>query len=348
MIKYPSTEQFRSIVKSVSEEAQFVKYDEEKKEVIWNKDAILPTIKFHGTVKLHGTQGAIVQNSNGNIHFQSRKNIVTPEKDNAGFAFFCESRKNIFENYFKELRNRFSNGYISIYGEYCGGNIQKGVAINGLPKMFVIFAIKITPKDEEDSFWIENTLRSNPENNIYTIEDFQTYEIEIDFNDKVKLAEAQNEMIRLTTLVGDQCPVGKYFGNTGIGEGIVWSNLNNGKRIIFKTKDNRHSKSKVKVPKIQNVEEQKNIQLFVNNYACTDSRMTQMFTEIVHSVHNGNEELMSMKDMGSYIKLVHQDVIKEELDKLNELNLEPKAVNSSISRVARTFFISKLDEIAGM
>jgi len=224
MIKYPSTEQFRSIVKSVSEEAQFVKYDEEKKEVIWNKDAILPTIKFHGTVKLHGTQGAIVQNSNGNIHFQSRKNIVTPEKDNAGFAFFCESRKNIFENYFKELRNRFSNGYISIYGEYCGGNIQKGVAINGLPKMFVIFAIKITPKDEEDSFWIENTLRSNPENNIYTIEDFQTYEIEIDFNDKVKLAEAQNEMIRLTTLVGDQCPVGKYFGNTGIGEGIVWSN----------------------------------------------------------------------------------------------------------------------------
>jgi len=99
---------------------------------------------------------------------------------------------------------------------------------------------------------------------------------------------------------------------------------------------------------IQNVEEQKNIQLFVNNYACTDSRMTQMFTEIVHSVHNGNEELMSMKDMGSYIKLVHQDVIKEELDKLNELNLEPKAVNSSISRVARTFFISKLDEIAGM
>ena len=31
------------------------------------------------------------------------------------------------------------NDYCAIYGEWCGGNIQKGVAINGLNKMFVIF-----------------------------------------------------------------------------------------------------------------------------------------------------------------------------------------------------------------
>ena len=54
MIKYPSTEQFRSVIKQVTEQAQFVSYNEETKEVLWNKDAELPTLMFHGTTKIHG------------------------------------------------------------------------------------------------------------------------------------------------------------------------------------------------------------------------------------------------------------------------------------------------------
>jgi len=352
MIKYPSTEQFRTVIKQVTEKARFNGYDEEAKEVIWDKDAKLPTLEFHGTVKLHGTQGAVVADSYGNVHYQSRKNIVTPEKDNAGFAFFCSQRQEAFDEYFQKIRLEFDNltknSSISIYGEFCGGNIQKGVAINGLPKMFVIFGIKVSPDDEEKAaFWIDHkdVIVSNPEKDIYNIEDFQTWDIEIDFDDKVKLAEAQNEMLRLTTLVGDECPVGKAFGKSGIGEGIVWCHLENGERLVFKTKDERHSKSKVKVPKVVDVELEKTKKEFVEKYACTESRLNQMWTEIVHSVHNGNEDLMEMKDMGQYLRLIHQDVIKENSEEMSQMGLEPKSVNGTISKVAREFFVAKLQEI---
>jgi len=354
MIKYPSTEQFRSVIKQVTEQAQFVSYNEETKEVLWDKNAELPTITFHGTTKIHGTQGAVVQDFKGNIHYQSRKNIVTPEKDNAGFAFFCTTREDIFKEYFEMLRNDLPNltedASITIYGEFFGGNIQKGVMVNGIPKSYAIFGVKITPNDEEKpAFWVSHKyLESVPESNIYNIEDFQTWDIEIDFNDKVKLAEAQNEMLRLTTLVGDECPVGKVLNPDSkikTGEGIVWVHQENGERLIFKTKDERHSKSKVKVPKVVDVEMEKTKKDFVEKYACTESRLQQMFTEIVHSVHNGNEDLMEMKDMGQYLRLIHQDVIKENSEEMAKAGLEPKQINGAISQVAKKFFIAKLQEI---
>jgi len=354
MIKYPSTEQFRSVIKQVTEQAQFVSYNEETKEVLWNKDAELPTLMFHGTTKIHGTQGAVVADSYGNVHYQSRKNIVTPEKDNAGFAFFCSQRQEVFDEYFQKIRLEFDDltedASITIYGEFFGGNIQKGVMVNGMSKSFAIFGVKISPNDEEKpAFWVSHKyLESVPESNVYNIEDFQTWDIEIDFNDKVKLAEAQNEMIKLTTLVGDECPVGKVLNPDSeikTGEGIVWVHHENGERLIFKTKDERHSKSKVKVPKVVDVEMEKTKKEFVEKYACTESRLNQMWTEIVHSVHNGNEDLMEMKDMGQYLRLVHQDVIKENSEEMSQMGLEPKSVNGIISQVAREFFMSKLQEI---
>jgi len=54
MIKYPRTEQFRTVIKQVTKKARFNGYDEEAKEVIWDKDAKLPTLGFHGTTKIHG------------------------------------------------------------------------------------------------------------------------------------------------------------------------------------------------------------------------------------------------------------------------------------------------------
>jgi len=130
-----------------------------------------------------------------------------------------------------------------------------------------------------------------------------------------------------------------------VGEGIVWCHLENGERLVFKTKDERHSKSKVKVPKVVDVELEKTKKEFVEKYACTESRLNQMWTEIVHSVHNGNEDLMEMKDMGQYLRLMHQDVIKENSEEMFQMGLEPKSVNATISKVAREFFVAKLQEI---
>ena len=51
-----------------------------------------PTLTFNGTIKLHGTCASICYNDY-NMWVQSRKQIITPLKDNAGFAFFVESKE---------------------------------------------------------------------------------------------------------------------------------------------------------------------------------------------------------------------------------------------------------------
>ena len=159
---YPSTNQFRQIVKDIRSNAQFSGLDEDGN-AIFDKDKKAPIITFKGTVKLHGTNaGFTYDNVNGEV-FQSRKNIITVEKDNAACAFMMNSRKELFIELIKEIAERNSidlNEYgITLFMELCGGNIQKGVAISGLPKMFVIFphckVFKINNDEENVSYWLE-------------------------------------------------------------------------------------------------------------------------------------------------------------------------------------------------
>ena len=108
------------------------------------------------------------------------------------------------------------------------------------------------------------------------------------------------------------------------------------------------SKGSGKVKTLKPVDEAKENakRTFVNEIACTESRLQQMFTEIVHSVHNGDESEMSMKDMGDFLRLVVNDVIKEHTTDMMEAGFEPKTINGKISEVARGFFKTKLVEVA--
>jgi hypothetical protein len=156
----------------------------------------------------------------GGYWIQSRENIITPEKDNAGFAFFVESKKDVFKKFVDQINSAnffdLRNNTVTIYGEWCGGNIQKGVAICNLPKSFFIFGVKVTPhtnSEEEQkakpAFWIPSHYLKSPEDNIYNIEDFQTWEMEIDFNYPELV---QNKLGELTLAVEEECPIGKAFG----------------------------------------------------------------------------------------------------------------------------------------
>jgi hypothetical protein len=87
MIKFPSIEQFRSVVATVLRQFNFVGLDENG-DAIYDTTKPKPTLTFKGTVKLHGTNAAVCWNASSGMWAQSRENIITPEKDNAGFAFF--------------------------------------------------------------------------------------------------------------------------------------------------------------------------------------------------------------------------------------------------------------------
>jgi len=329
MIGMGSIEQFRTIVKNVQRTAQFVSYNEETKEVITNKNAKMPVITFTGTTKIHGTNAGWAYTKDEQW-CQSRKNIITPEKDNAGCAFKMMSLKNEFNEICEDLVEKnnidLNKQGIVLFMEFAGGNIQKNVAINGTNKSFYIFEyakvfdLEVPEDEDSQNYWIKTETTKEfdlKDKDIYWVKDFKQFSIDIDF-DRPDIA--QNIMVDETTKVGDECPVGKYFGISGVGEGIVYSYLDGKELLRFKSKDDRHSKGAGKVKTLKPVDEElqnKKIK-FVNEFACSEGRLGQMFTEIVHSTHNGDNTLMSMKDMGSYLRLVVNDVIKEESDRMSQ------------------------------
>lgn len=242
MIKYPSINQYRDVVKNVKHKAQFVGLDSDGN-AIMNRMAKMPTLKFIGTVKSHGTNFSIIISPQCDFWCQSRENIITPEKDNAGSAAFGYYNKETFMKMATDAVDQIdSNSFtynrdFMIAGEWSGKGIQKGVAISELDKMFIIFNMAFVDA-EGNKTWLTReemteilNLHSMPylnANHIYSVYQFQTFEIDIDFE---RPEVAQNEMNGITDMVEKQCPIGFSFGVTEgntVGEGCVWKCVTEG------------------------------------------------------------------------------------------------------------------------
>jgi hypothetical protein len=327
MIKYPSTEQLRNIVRHVKTHHDY-KGKDENGDPIYRHDSPYPTLEFTGTVKIHGTNASIVGYKDGRIVYQSRENVLSLTQDNAGFFLYMKS----IEDKVKDLLDYPEmKDHIAVYGEWCGGNIQRGVAVTGLPKMFVIFALKIdgefynfieTP--ETKKIWAE---KWNPLN-IWHINQFKTYKISIDFNYPELV---QNKLIEMTEEVEHQCPVGFHFGNEGIGEGIVWK-CDTDPGLFFKVKGEKHSVSKVTklasvdVPLLESMRE------FVE-LAVQEGRLLQGIDKVVEMGKDLTE-----KSTGDFLRWVITDVMKEEEDTIVKNGWDPKKLNPIISKFAREWY----------
>jgi RNA ligase len=349
MTKYPSIDQFRSIVKQVKDSATYVGKDENG-EAIHDITRRPPTLTFTGTTKLHGTNSAVCFEFNdaGSYWCQSRENIVTPVKDNAGFATYVYSHKDEFINLMGEIEDQLSDTLdrnhsfygAAIYGEFCGGSIQKGVGINGLPKMFVVFGIKLLsdnpdfPNEWLSDNFVQFVVDNQPDINLYNIFDFGKYSIDIDFNHPEL---AQNKLIELTEEVERECPVAKHFGiENGCGEGIVWTCLHNGVVYRFKCKGPLHSISKVKVLVPIDIEKVNSINELVENIV-TENRLLQ---GLEHLTMAGIEH--DIKNTGAFIKWVNQDLIKEEIDLIIGSGFELKEVLTPAGKKAREWFFNQI------
>lgn len=334
-VKYPSIEQFRSAVKQVRDQAN------------WN-GIPLPKLMFRGTVKLHGTNASIATNKT-DLWYQSRERIIDVTSDNAGFAQYATFHNSFYADVLAKARVALdltdSDTKVAIYGEWCGGNIQAGVGINGLDKMFVVLGISYGEEDSRK--WLDAattaTLLGDPvimaEHKCYSIYDFETYIMEIDFANP---EAAQNKLVELTIAVETECPVAKKFGKLGIGEGIVWTVYMAPPcfaGIRFKVKGEKHSASKVKVLAEVDPVKVANVQAFVD-LACTENRMAQMRAKLTEMELDPED----IRNVGTFLKYVGQDIIKEESDTLETSGLNSKDVMGKISLVARNWYIAKIGE----
>ena len=345
-VKFDEIDQFRTVVKNLTQ-AQFIGIDENG-EKMYDRTLPRPVVKFKGTVKLHGTNAGVVWH-NGELHAQSRNNIITPENDNAGFASFVKDNKDCFTDLFMEIRKREDLDAndaraIAVFGEWAGDGIMKGVAISNIPKSFFIFGICLVDlenQDEDNDFnreWLDCSNYRHLENKIYNINDYQTWDIEIDFNNP---GEKQNELIDITMKIEEECPVAKAFGYSGVGEGATYYGYHKGKRYIFKVKGEKHSISKVKTLAAVDVEKLASINDFCD-YAVTENRLDQAIDNVF------GKDLLDIKKMGDVIRWIVGDINKEESDVLEENNLTDKDVNKHLSDRTRIMFGERLNKQSGL
>lgn len=352
--KYPSTNQFSGAVKHVRDHCKY-------------HNLPLPTLKVSGSVKLHGTNAAIGFNEN-DVWFQSRENLITYEKDNAGFATWGTQNLDILKEIYSIIvsENNLEHDAFYIFGEWFGGNIQQGVALSqlnvkkfGIFKMiFVKFKTKIVKKlidgvDIEEEVNADETYEIDPCNfhsrintllpNVVVIDYIvPPVEVTIDFENPHLV---QNQLLELVLGVEKECPVGKYFGFSGIGEGLVFSCNEVDWFPRFKCKGELHSASKVKtVRELTSAEiaSKANSVEFVE-YACTENRLKQGIDKLVEMGLT-----VDIKSMGAYLKWVGQDILKEEMDVLIESKIERGDVMPAIANKARNWFLNYLNSELGL
>lgn len=349
-IKYDSINKFSDIVKTINHQVRFLGLDEENNP-IYKEVYDLPIVSASVTEKIHGTNAGVrvyIENNEYKVEYQSRNNTITPTNDNAGCAFFCESRKENFISFAKELSDYYNidlNKFIiTLFGEFCGGNIQKNSAVSGLDKMFILFEhFKVSLKeDKEVNYWLEtktNNIIQDNSVNIYNILSFPSYNIVIDFN---KTNDTINYLEALVNKNEHSSPVGKTFGiEDNILEGYVVTFYYKEELYKFKVKGEKHSNTKVN--KLNPVDsELENIKIEFANSVTPSWRLEQGWQEIF-GINNEKIE-PNIKYIGDFLKWVLNDVIKEESDLLNSKKLEPKQVNGLISNIAKKWFIKRLEE----
>ena len=342
-ISYPSIEQFRTTIKNIEHLARYVGQDEND-QPMYNTTAQLPIIVATATEKIHGTNAGVCYSNPDGFWVQSRNNIITPESDNAGCAFAAYQNQDAWQTVIGDLADLngidLDTHIISIYYEWCGGNIQSNSAVSGLDKMAIIFRyFKVSPiePDTEPSTWFNTLYTDSKDHRIYNINDFPTYNIEINFEQPLL---SQNQMIKyVEEIIEPDSPVGKQFGvNNNIGEGIVVSFMYKNQLHQFKVKGEEHSKSKVKTLSPVDNEHLQLIQTIAQQVTPA-WRLEQMCQQANDTLNGG---IIAMQNIGQFLKLVNADIIKEESDVIHNAGLEPKEIFGTVARIAKKWYQEQL------
>lgn len=130
-----------------------------------------------------------------------------------------------------------------------------------------------------------------------------------------------------------------------IGEGLVWVCVTEGwrqSRYWFKTKGEKHQSSKGKTLVSVDIERVNGIKELVDNLV-TESRLNQGLEQLRMDGLN-----VEKRNVGTFLKWVVGDIIKEELDTIMGNGFEPKELNGPISNLARRWFFNKENEQIGM
>lgn len=317
-IKFPKIPRLYNLVKEVQ-------YYADKNEQEY------PVLNFLGTTKLHGTNAAIIRDTNGRFVYQSRNKIITPVRDNAGFAQWCsEIDSEVWHEMFDvieiSLGIQHQSTNVRIFGEFVGPRINSGVAVNKLSKSFFIFGAYTDVLG-----WVDTTIFNkfeSEEDSIYNIHHFKGWKITVDFNNP---QEAQERIQELTDVVGVQCPVSKDLGITGAGEGIVWQCIDDGhSNIMFKSISEIYAEVK-STPKDKEIKDKTPFEVHIN--ACiTEARLNKVIVRM-----SENDVELIPQNTRVAMTYMAEDIWEEEFMTLEELGGNLEDVKSKVGKVGRMY-----------
>lgn len=302
-------------------------------------------VTFRGTVKLHGTNAGVACLPEG-LGAQSRTRALTIGDDNHGFAAYVARPEvtaavRAIEADIRAEAELPPDRRLTLFGEWCGPGLQKGVALNQLPeRQFVLFAVVEGEGDE--ARYLDAVPRLGDRYaalNLYSILDGPVWEETVDFTRDETVAAFVERATALTEQVEVRCPWGARFGVEGVGEGIVWVPVGphfSRTDLYFKTKGEKHRNTKGEGVRIAiDAEVLADVAKFVD-YAATENRLRQGIDVLVEM-----GKPVDMKSMGDYLRWFGNDVKRECAAELEASGLEWKAVAKAINAKARTFFIGE-------
>jgi hypothetical protein len=309
----------------------------------------LDPIPIIGTVKLHGTHADIVVYDDGRIIFQS-KNVVGIHtgKDNAGFAAIMSQRtkailrlRDLIVLRFLELNPDAtvkSAHPVLIAGEWIGQSVQKGVAISGLSKRFVIISVSVNGQWQKDSDYGGIAL---PNHDIYNISRAGVFHRTLYPDDPQRTID---ELEPLAENVAAQCPFATTFNVEGEGEGIVWkpsSIPHNGNPALwFKTKGGRFKPTFAPAPRqsAENVEQNREAAAAVARIWTSDQRLEQGLDYLrEHGIQR------TVKGLNTFLKWVQNDIVVEEKTYVEEHGIDKATLRVEVAKIAKPWYLERLN-----
>lgn len=288
----------------------------------------LPTVIYRGKIKLHGVNCSVAITSEGLVP-QSRTAILSHTNDLCGFAKWVDTRTDFFK--------QIAVG-TTVFGEWCGPGVQKGVAISNIPfKIFAIFALKRGETLITDPEEISLELGLPPAD--VSVLPWQTEEFTIDFNkpdiqhlnDKISAIEKEDPFVK------------QNFNVSGLGEGLVLypisakdtgekvCDVNQWHMLAFKAKGEEHRNVKTKDAVSVDPAVAASISAFAD-LVVTPARLDQGLTAV-----GGSKD---KKLTGKFITWLCDDIQKECVGELTASGLTWPQVQGVVSSKARTWFFS--------
>lgn len=357
-IPFPSVDNYKNMLKSVHRvnKREFSHVGDNGEPVFHQPE--VTKLEFEGTVKIHGTNAAVVLWGDDYVMSQSRTRFTSIEKDNHGWAAWVNACGDL---YWQELLGGFmpqgEHTAVVLYGEWSGGHIQKGVGVTGMEKAFIPVALRSVVFDPEhpnvvekaQSLWLEDdfAMLDFPEDGkrIFHVDDFGIFNLTIDLEQDPKVGF--DAAMAMALGVEEQCPVSKSLNPTNenqTGEGVVFRCLNPGfesSNFWFKVKGEKHQRGSGSRSVKQSVplnNEQKSARDEFIKIAVTNDRLLQGIESLKESAKD-----VTIKSTDIYIGWVCKDILKEhtaELAECTKVDLDwKKHLARDISEAARSFFI---------